>query len=160
MGNLDMQIWVVFSMKVVGSSTAVCWLVPLISGRVKRSRKLVGALSGRFHKISGRLSGPLGEWAGPSPHTIIIYFFLFRLVTDSHDSRYVVRRIPISAWLDNFQLAGPCPHNGTPLLIIIAFGDGLPGLSIRGQEEPAFGLARQMINWRDHARTMKILYFF
>ena len=43
---------------------------------------------------------------------------------------------------------------------LISIGDGLPRLSIRGQEDPEFGLARQMINWRDHARTMEILYVF
>ena len=63
MGNLDMQIWFVFSMKVVGSSTAVCWLVPLISGREKRSLNLVGALSGHlvgaFIKLVGDLVGDL-----------------------------------------------------------------------------------------------------
>ena len=61
MGNLDMQNLHVFSMKIVDSSTAVCWLVPLISGRVKRSGKLVGALNGRlvgaFIKLVGDLVG-------------------------------------------------------------------------------------------------------
>ena len=38
-------------------------------------------------------------------------------------------------------------------------GDGLPGLAMRVQEDPNFGLARQIIGWRDHARTIEILDF-
>ena len=41
-------------------------------------------------------------------------------------------------------------------------GGGLPSLSLRVQEDPNFGWARQIISWRDHARNGKsliLLYF-
>ena len=33
-------------------------------------------------------------------------------------------------------------------------GDGPPGLSLRVEEDPNFGVARQILGWRGHARTM------
>ena len=38
-------------------------------------------------------------------------------------------------------------------------GDGLPSLAMRVQEDPNFGLARQIIGWRGHARTTENLPF-
>ena len=36
-------------------------------------------------------------------------------------------------------------------------GAGPPGLSMRVYEDHNFGLARQIIGWRDHARTLENL---
>ena len=33
-------------------------------------------------------------------------------------------------------------------------GDGPPGLSLRVEEDPSFGVARQIFSCRGHARTM------
>ena len=41
-------------------------------------------------------------------------------------------------------------------------GDGPPGLSLRVEEDPNFGVARQILGWRGHARTMdmtNVLFF-
>ena len=41
----------------------------------------------------------------------------------------------------------------------ISMGGELPGLTMRGQADPEFGLARRIIDWRGHARTIHILCF-
>ena len=41
----------------------------------------------------------------------------------------------------------------------ISIVDGLPRLAARGQADPGFGLARRIIDCREHARTIQILRF-
>ena len=77
----------------------------------------------------------------------------------SQGSRLVVRRMPIPDGSANYQLAGRCPHNKNLSLLLILIGDGLPRLAARGQTDPDFGLARQNIVWRDHARTLNMFHF-
>ena len=57
------------------------------------------------------------------------------------------------------RLAGSCPHNAKPYFLVSSAGDGTVRPSTGLQEDYIFGLPRQLIDWRDHARTVEIIDF-
>ena len=63
----------------------------------------------------------------------------------------MVSRIPISVWLDKLLSGAPWPHNKNLPFLLISTCDGLPGLVLRGQPDPDFGLARQIVERRTMA---------